>query len=98
MNTRKIPAVTMLSAGLITLVIIHVRGLRMPLNSILTTLLIVLLSFYIIGILIKAIVDFFLKKIEVQEQKEKELRRAEEKLKEQEELKEQKEMSEQEAK
>ena len=66
MNTRKIPAITALLAGLIALVVTYIRKAEMI--EILTTLLIVLLSFYILGSIVKVVID----KVIVDEEPEEE--------------------------
>lgn len=68
MNTKKVPAVVSLLAGLIALVVTYLE--RAELIEILTTLFIVLLSFYILGCIVKAIID---KLTVVEEEPEEEL-------------------------
>lgn len=55
MNTKIIPAVVSLLAGLVSLVVTYIRKAEM--NEILTTLLVVLLSFYVLGWIVKAVID-----------------------------------------
>lgn len=57
MNTKKVPAIISLAAGLIALIVTTIR--RAELIEILTTLFIVLLSFYILGCILKVILDKF---------------------------------------
>lgn len=55
MNTKKIPAVLSLLAGLIALIIMFIGKVEML--ELLTTLFIVLLSFYVFGCIVRAIVN-----------------------------------------
>lgn len=55
MNTKIIPAILSLLAGIVALIVTYIR--KATLIEILTTLFIVLLSFYIFGCIIKAIMD-----------------------------------------
>lgn len=55
MNTKKIPAIVSLLAGLVALVVTYIRNAEII--EILTTLLIVLLSFYILGSIVKVVID-----------------------------------------
>lgn len=57
MNTKKIPAVVSLLAGLISLIVTYMR--RAEVVEVLTTLLIVLLSFYVLGAIVKVVIDKF---------------------------------------
>lgn len=57
MNTKVIPAILSLLAGVIALIVTYIR--KAELIEILTTLFIVLLSFYILGCIVKAIMDKF---------------------------------------
>lgn len=59
MNTKKIPAVVSLLAGLIALVVTYVR--KAEILETLTTLLIVLLSFYVLGSIVKVVIDKIVK-------------------------------------
>ena len=55
MNTKKIPAIISLVAGIVSLIVTYVS--KVELVRTLTTLFIVLLSFYILGCIVKAIMD-----------------------------------------
>ena len=57
MNTKQVPAVISLAAGLVAVIVTTIR--RAELIEVLTTLFIVLLSFYILGCIVKAILDKF---------------------------------------
>lgn len=71
MNTKKIPVITMLLAGLTALVIMALRGDK-NLNSMLLTLFMVFLIFYIIGDIIKSFADSRIRRIEEAEAREAE--------------------------
>ena len=68
MNTKKIPAIVSLLAGLISIIITYMKGTE--LQESLITLFIVLLSFYIFGSIVKAIVDYLTKEEPVEEETE----------------------------
>lgn len=68
MNTKKIPAVISLLAGLVSLIVTYVS--KAELVEVLTTLFIVLLSFYILGCLVRAVFDKFVVEEEVSEEDE----------------------------
>ncbi|MCI8372779.1 MAG: hypothetical protein HFI75_10395 [Lachnospiraceae bacterium] len=68
MNTKNIPALISLTAGLIALVVTYVS--KAELIDILTTLFIVLLSFYILGFVVKAMVDKLTMVEEVEEEEQ----------------------------
>lgn len=70
MNTKKVPAIISLAAGLIALIVTTIR--RAELIEILTTLFIVLLSFYILGCILKVILDKFVGEDEEAEEGEDE--------------------------
>jgi len=70
MNTKKIPAVVSLMAGLIALIITYIR--RADTIEILTTLLIVLLSFYVLGSIVKVVIDKSIVEEEPEEDEESE--------------------------
>ncbi len=55
MNTKKIPAIVSLLAGLIALIITYIR--KAEIVETLTTLFLVLLSFYILGSIVKVVID-----------------------------------------
>ena len=56
MRTKAIPAVVMMIAGFVTCVLSFIQ--RVPTGEFLKDLLIVLILFYIFGIIIKGILDF----------------------------------------
>ena len=56
MKTKAIPAVVMMIAGFVTCVLSFIQ--RVPTGDFLKDLLIVLILFYILGIIIKSILDF----------------------------------------
>lgn len=56
MKTKAIPAVVMMIAGFVTCVLSFIQ--RVPTGEFLKDLLIVLILFYIFGIIIKGILDF----------------------------------------
>lgn len=68
MNTKIIPAVLSLLAGIVALIVTYIR--KASLIEILTTLFIVLLSFYIFGCIIKAVMDKYVAKEEDEEEGE----------------------------
>ncbi len=68
MNTKNIPALISLTAGLIALVVTYIS--KAELIDILTTLFIVLLSFYILGFVVKAMVDKLTMVEEVEEEEQ----------------------------
>ena len=68
MNTKNIPALISLTAGLIALVVTYIS--KAELIDILTTLFIVLLSFYILGFVVKAMVDKLTMVQEVEEEEQ----------------------------
>lgn len=70
MNTKTIPAIISLTAGLVAVIVTMIR--KAELIEILTTLFIVLLSFYILGCIIKAVLDRFVKEDEENEKDEEE--------------------------
>lgn len=55
MKTRRLPAIIMLIAGLITCIITIIK--KFEVIDALTTLLMVLLSFYVIGVFVRIAVD-----------------------------------------
>lgn len=57
MNTKKIPAIVSLLAGLLALIVTYIGKLEFV--EILTILFIVLLSFYILGCIVKAVIEKF---------------------------------------
>lgn len=57
MNTNKIPMILMLIAGAVTSIAMYI--MHYPLKSMLPILLSVLIVFYIIGLLIKKVLDSF---------------------------------------
>ena len=71
MNTKKIPAIISLAAGLVSLIVTYIS--KEELLSVLTTLFIVLLSFYILGCILKVIIDKLTAEKEPEEEEEKEL-------------------------
>ena len=56
MRTKAIPAVVMMIAGFVTCILSLIQ--RVPTGDFLKDLLIVLILFYILGIIIKSILDF----------------------------------------
>jgi len=71
MNTKKVPAIVSLMAGLIATIVTTIR--RAELIEVLTTLLLVLLSFYILGCIIKVILDKFVSEDEEGEGEDEEV-------------------------
>lgn len=76
MNTRPIPAIIMLIAGFITCIITMIQ--KFTVNESLIVLLISLISFYIIGGIIKKILDYFLNPPKVESEEEAEAEKQEE--------------------
>lgn len=70
MNTKNIPAIIMLTAGFISAIIMIKRGTGT--NTYLITLLKVLIIFYILGIVIKFILDKFIKMDNLEDEAENE--------------------------
>ena len=70
MNTKNIPPLIMLTAGLIVTAVMYIRHYQ--LHTMLGILLAVLLVFYIVGLLIKKMFDVFGMEIEKREAEEKE--------------------------
>ncbi len=66
MNTKIIPAILSLLAGIVALIVTYIK--KATLIEILTTLFIVLLSFYIFGCIIKAIMDKYVAEKEEEEE------------------------------
>lgn len=69
MKRKMIPLILMLAAGAITSIITYLRDFE--LTTMLWILLFVLIVFYILGLVIKKILDMFDKQIKEQEEKEK---------------------------
>lgn len=70
MNTKNIPPLIMLTAGLIVTAVMYIKHYQ--LHIMLGILLAVLLAFYIIGLLIQKMFDAFGKEIKKREAEEKE--------------------------
>lgn len=70
MNTKVIPAIVSLTAGLVAVIVTMIR--KAELIEILTTLFLVLLSFYILGCIIKSVLDRFVQEDEENENDEEE--------------------------
>lgn len=69
MKRKMIPLILMLAAGAITSIITYLRDFE--LTTMLWILLFVLIVFYILGLVIKKILDVFDKQIKEREEKEK---------------------------
>ncbi|MBQ8591470.1 MAG: hypothetical protein IJ485_01795 [Lachnospiraceae bacterium] len=70
MKTKQIPLVLMLIAGAATSIITYIRNYE--LKDMLTILLLVLLVFYIVGLLIKKMFDTFQKELDAAAEAERE--------------------------
>lgn len=78
MNTKNIPPLITLSAGLIAVVSMYIR--HYELHTLLWILLLVLIVFYIIGLLVKKMLDTFGMQIEKEEKEKEEEAQTESKL------------------
>ncbi len=71
MNTKNIPALVMLLAGFVASMVMLLRGTSN--RTFLITLLLVLVCFYVVGCVIKFVLDKYIGEIEVKEEEPEEV-------------------------